>query len=154
MSDVATLQQRIAISHRIAAHRMRRRGQSPETIADLLRVSVRSVHRYLSLECPEEVSSEPEVNLEDFFLQGACGGFPEYDWSTKNPSMQAECKAICEYCPVLKKCRNYGLQKGRTESGIWGGLNKSEREREVARQRQRTASRPGVAASLGQEGAA
>ena len=48
---------------------------------------------------------------------------------------QAECKAICEYCQVLKTCRTYGLNKGRDDSGIWGGLTKNEREREIARQR-------------------
>ena len=113
------------INHRIAAHRMNRRGQSLDTIADHLRVSTRSVSRYLALPCPEPLSTEPEVNLEDFYLKGACTQFPEYDWLTRSPAVQAECKAICEYCPVLKTCRTYGLNKGRDDAGIWGGLTKT-----------------------------
>ena len=58
------------INHRIAAHRMHRRGQSLDTIADHLRVSTRSVSRYLALPCPERLSTEPVVNLEDFYLEG------------------------------------------------------------------------------------
>ena len=135
MSGVVGQQNARWINHRIAAHRMNRRGQSLDTIADHLRVSTRSVSRYLALPCPEPLSTRPEVNLEDFYLKGACTEFPEYDWLTRSPAVQAECKAICEYCPVLKKCRTYGLNKGRDDSGIWGGLTKNEREREIARQR-------------------
>lgn len=67
--------------------------------------------------------------------------------------MQRECKAICQYCPVLEKCRSYGLNQGRNDSGIWGALTKSEREREIARQR-RTSGRPDIAAAAQQQGAA
>ena len=75
------------------------------------------------------------MDLEDFYLKGACTEFPEYDWLTRSPAVQAECKTICGYCPVLKTCRTYGLNKGRDDSGIWGGLTKNERERQIARQR-------------------
>ena len=140
------------ISHRIAAHRMHRRGQSLDTIADHLRVSIRSVSRYLVLPCPEPLSTEPEVNLADFYLKGACTEFPEYDWLTRSPAVQAECKAICAHCPVLTTCRSYGLSKGREDSGIWGGLTKNEREREIVRQR-RSGQRHDVVAAE-QQGAA
>ena len=123
------------ISHRIAAHRMHRRGQSLDTIADHLRVSSRSVSRYLALPCPEPVSTEPEGRLEEFYMQGACGAFPELDWVSRSPSMQAECKAVCTHCPVLEQCRTWGLTTGREESGVWGALTKNERQREVARWR-------------------
>ena len=141
------------INHRITAHRMHRRGQSIDTIADHLRVSTWSVSWYLEKECPEPLAAEPEVTLQDFALDGACGEFPEYDWSTRSPAMQRECKAICQYCPVLEKCRSYGLNQGRNDSGIWGALTKSEREREIARQR-RTSGRPDIAAAAQQQGAA
>ena len=152
MSGVVGHQNARWINHRIAAHRMHRRGQSPDTIADHLRVSTRSVSRYLALPCPEPLSTEPVVNLEDFYLKGACTEFPEYDWLTRSPAVQAECKAICEYCPVLKTCRTYGLNKGRDDSGIWGGLTKNERERQIARQRKSGQRHDVVAAE--QQGAA
>ncbi len=123
------------INHRIAAHRMNRRGQSIDTIADHLRVSTRSVNRYLALPCPDPLPATSEVSLEDFFMDGACGQFPEYDWLTRNPAMQAECKAICQHCPVLAKCRSYGLAKGREDAGIWGGMTRNDRVQEVARAR-------------------
>lgn len=122
------------ISHRITAHRMHRRGQSIHVIADTLRVSTRSVSRYLDLACPEPLQEE-EVGLEDFYMQGACGEFPEYDWTSRSLRMQAECKAICEHCPVLEKCRSYGLTKGRAELGIWGAMTANERAREIRRRR-------------------
>ncbi|WP_006243960.1 WhiB family transcriptional regulator [Mycolicibacterium tusciae] len=139
------------ISHRIAAHRMHRRGQSLDTIADNLRVTKRSVSRYLALPIPEPLA--PEVSLADFHLDGACREFPEYDWLSRSPGVQAECKAICEYCPVLQKCRAYGLTNGRDAAGILGGLTTNERQRLI---RERTACgqrHDGVAADQ-QQGAA
>ncbi|MCH9732007.1 MAG: WhiB family transcriptional regulator [Actinomycetia bacterium] len=114
---------------------MNRRGQSVDTIADHLRVSTRSVNRYLALPCPDPLPTAVEVNLDDFYLEGACAGFPEYDWLTRSPTMQAECKAICRHCPVLAKCRTYGLTKGSEDSGIWGAMTRNERTLEVARAR-------------------
>ena len=115
------------LAHRIAAHDMHRRRMSLDSIADTLRVSKRSVSRYLALPCPEPPPAN--VDLAEFYLDGACHAFPEYDWLSRYPSVQAECKAICEYCPVLAKCRSYGLNQGLHSSGIWGGLSLNERER-------------------------
>lgn len=114
-------------AHRITAHRMSERGQSLDVIADHLRVSVRSVNRYLELPCPEP--PEPDVELGDFLWDGACGAFPELNWQTRSTLQQADCKAVCAHCPVLAKCRTYGLGKGRKDIGIWGGLTKNERDR-------------------------
>ncbi|AGB27223.1 Transcription factor WhiB (plasmid) [Mycobacterium sp. JS623] len=138
---------------------MHGRGSSLDAIADHLRVSKRSVSRYLEKPCPEPLPTpQREVHLEDFYLKGACGEFPEYDWVSRSPGVQAECKAICQYCPVLQECRTYGLTKGREHSGIWGGLTKNEREREVARQRAAQDQRGGVrrpaVVSVKQQGAA
>lgn len=120
------------INHRIAAHRMAERGQSSGVIADSLRVSVRSVNRYLALPCPEPVPAQ-EVSLDEFYMQGACGGFPELDWNTRKLTERDECKAVCAYCPVLAKCRTYGVTKGLQDVGVWGGLTREERKREAAR---------------------
>jgi WhiB family redox-sensing transcriptional regulator len=121
------------IAHRFTAHKMNERGQSLDVIADHLRISARTVTRYLDLPCPEQPARE--VALEDFFMDGSCGGFPELDWQTRKLTMQRDCKAVCEYCPVLSKCRAYGLTKGCDDAGIWGGLTRNERQREVARRR-------------------
>lgn len=139
------------ISHRITAHRMHRRGQSIDAIADHLRVSTRSVHRYLALPCPEPPPAEAEVNLIDFHIQGACGAFPELNWMSRSQLEQAECKAVCAHCPVLAQCRTWGLTKGRDECGVWGGLTKEERRRHAGRSRaEKTAQRPDVVAVRGQ----
>ena len=76
MSGVVGQQNARWINHRIAAHRMNQRGQSLDTIADHLRVSTRSVSRYLALPCPEPLSAEAEVDLEDFYLDGRVRGVP------------------------------------------------------------------------------
>ncbi len=128
------------INHRIEAHRMAERGQPQEVIADHLRVSVRSVSRYLALPCPEPVQTQ-EVSLDEFYLQGACGEFPELDWNTRSLTERAECKAVCTYCPVLAKCRAYGLTQGLQDVGVWGGLTREERKREAAQKRREAAGR-------------
>jgi WhiB family redox-sensing transcriptional regulator len=143
------------INHRITAHRMHRRGSSLDAIADHLRVHTRSVSRYLAMPCPDPLPTAPEVSLEEFYLKGACSEFPEYDWVSRSPGMQAECKAICEHCPVLKHCRTYGLTKGREDSGIWGGMTKNERERQARKAAgQRAGRRHAEVVAAGQQGAA
>lgn len=139
------------ISHRITAHKMHRRGASIDAIADHLRVAKRSVHRYLALECPEPPPVESEINLSDFHMQGACGAFPELDWTSRSQLEQTECKAVCAHCPVLAQCRTWGLTKGRDECGVWGGLTKEERRRQAGRnQRTKNGQRPDVVAVRGQ----
>jgi len=128
---------RRSISHRIEAHRMAERGRPAEMIADHLRVSVRSVYRYLEKPCPEQEppAAPEEVSLDEFYMKGACGEFPEMNWnSAKSHKDRAECKAVCTYCPVLAKCRAYGLTTGLQDAGIWGGLSREERRREAKRQ--------------------
>lgn len=136
------------INHRITAHRMRSRGQSLDVIADYLRVTPRSVQRYLELPRPEPLPAKDEVDLADFVFRGACAEFPEVDWLSRSPLVQAEAKAICEYCPVLAKCRSYGLNKGRDQHGVLGGMTMAERRREFRRQQRASQQpqRPGVVA--------
>jgi WhiB family redox-sensing transcriptional regulator len=128
------------IAHRSVAHRMRSRGQSVDAIAEHLRVNKRSVNRYLALPRPEPLGSAAEVDLASFYLDGACGSYPELDWLSRSPAVQARVKAVCAGCPVLTPCRGYGLNKGHEESGIWGGMTKPERQREIERQQQPMAS--------------
>ena len=125
------------IHHRVVAHRMHRRGQPLDVIAEHLKVHKRSVNRYLALPCPEPVPAEPQVDLASFYSKGACNAFPEIDWFSRSPLGQADAKAVCAHCPVLAGCRTYGLTKGREDAGVWGGLTKEERRRELRRQRQR-----------------
>lgn len=133
MSGVVGQQKKRWIAHRLTAHRMHSRGQSLDAIADHLRVNRRSVSRYLALPCPDPLPVEA-VELESFYLQGACGSFPELDWLSRSPLMQAQVKQVCEHCPVLARCRRYGLTKGLEDSGIWGGMTRTERQREHRRQ--------------------
>jgi WhiB family transcriptional regulator, redox-sensing transcriptional regulator len=129
------------IQHRVMAHQMRGRGQSVDLIAEYLRVSKRSVARYLAAPCPEPVTPVGEVRLDSFFTAGACGSFPELNWMSRSTREQAECKAICEHCAVLAQCRDYGLGKGRDEAGVWGGMTVVERRREIQRGRTAAGSR-------------
>lgn len=149
MNDVDSKPNTRWINHRITAHRMRGRGQSLDAIADYLRVTPRSVQRYLELPCPEPLPDRDEVELSSFVVDGACAAFPEVDWLSRSPLVQTEAKAICQYCPVLDKCRSYGLNKGRDQRGVLGGMTMAERARELRRQRQRGSQqpqRPGVVA--------
>ncbi|GAB4663350.1 hypothetical protein MOKP76_05960 [Mycobacterium avium subsp. hominissuis] len=84
--------------------------------------------------------------MVSFVSKGACAAFPEVDWLSRSPLVQAEAKAICQYCPVLDECRSYGLNKGRDQRGVLGGMTMAERVRELRRQRRRSAQRPGVVA--------
>jgi WhiB family transcriptional regulator, redox-sensing transcriptional regulator len=131
VSGVVGHQETRWVTHRLLAHRMRRRGLSVQAIADHLRVNKRSVNRYLALPCPDADTGARGVALGSFYLQGACGGFPDLDWLSRSPRRQAEAKAVCAHCPVLGQCRRFGLTTGLEESGIWGGLTKAERQREV-----------------------
>lgn len=129
-------------AHRLTAHRMDRRGSSIEAIADHLRVSKRSVMRYLAAPCPEPPAPKDDVQLDSFYREGACGSFPEYDWLTRSPLMQQECKAICEHCPVLARCREYGLTTGLDDFGVWGGWTRRERMAELRRRANTSVGQP------------
>jgi len=131
------------IAHRITAHRMHASGASRGVIAEHLGVTKRSVSRYLNLPCPDRpVPDSDEVELASFYMEGACGHFPELNWASRSLLMQAEVKEVCKHCPVLAKCRSYGLTNGRHDVGVWGAMTLAERQREI-RRRQQTGSRPG-----------
>lgn len=48
----------------------------------------------------------------------------------------AEAKAICDVCPVKRRCLNYALDNSETY-GVWGGLSAKER---IGRRRRRRKS--------------
>jgi len=118
---------------------MHRRGQPNEVIAELLKVHVRSVSRYLAAPCPEPIAeAEAEVEVASFYMKGACAGGRDIDdWFSEDSIAQARAKAVCSHCPVLAMCRMYGISKSANEDGIWGGLTKEERRR-IARARRGT----------------
>ncbi|OKH81403.1 hypothetical protein EB73_29280 [Mycobacterium sp. SWH-M3] len=134
------------INHKITAHKLAEQGVALDVIADQLRVSYRTVGRYLADPRPEPLPETDTVSLEDFFSEGACGHFPELDWHTRSLKEREDCKAVCTYCPVLAKCRSYGLTKGLQDRGIWGALTKEERLREAARRRKNSGARSDDAA--------
>jgi WhiB family transcriptional regulator, redox-sensing transcriptional regulator len=140
MKNLVGLQNQRWVSHRLTAHQMHSRGQSLDAIADHLQVHKRSVRRYLALPCPEAPQAEPQVYLGGFYMKGACGSFPELDWLSRSPLMQAETKAVCAHCPVLAQCRTFGLNEGLEEAGVWGGMTKAERQLEVRRPPRRTSA--------------
>jgi hypothetical protein len=55
--------------------------------------------------------------------------FPEFDTEEKDKEELYKetmfAKSICASCPLLKKCRDYGLQN--RVYGIWGGMGYYER---------------------------
>jgi WhiB family redox-sensing transcriptional regulator len=64
---------------------------------------------------------------------GACQGidptlFDDHDDFPRSDGGRAA-KAICQGCPVLSECRDYAM--GNERWGIWGGLDR--RERDLAR---------------------
>ncbi|MEU0373156.1 WhiB family transcriptional regulator [Streptomyces sp. NPDC006283] len=56
--------------------------------------------------------------------------------------MQAkEAKAVCRRCPVAEKCLEWAMEVGQ-DSGVWGGLDETERralKRRVSRRRAKAA---------------
>lgn len=120
---------------------MYERGAPKEAIAEHLGVEKRSVSRYLGLPCPEPLSRTGEVPLRSFYMEGACGKHPELNWASQSLLMQARVKEVCQRCPVLAECRNYGLTNGRNDIGVWGAMTANERQREIRRRRS-AGSRP------------
>ena len=72
------------------------------------------------------------------FSNASCRGigtefyFTEDDKQPGSSPEMAMAKALCQNCPVLKECREWGIKH--EEFGIWGGLNPYDRRR-VRRQR-------------------
>jgi WhiB family transcriptional regulator, redox-sensing transcriptional regulator len=119
-------------------------------IAEHLNVERRSVSRYLAAPCPERPG--PQEELASFYMDGACYHRGDLDWFCDDqdddgaPDLAgiSAVKAVCAKCPVLVKCRNWGLSVGREEAGIWGGLTTVER-RTLRGSRQRACQQHGAA---------
>lgn len=133
------------------AQRMHKRGQSAEDIAAVLQVCLRTVRRYLADDPVELLPAPKQIQLTDFYMQGACFGRTDIEWAVTDSRTQiAAAKQVCAGCPVIAKCQTYGLTTGKADHGIWGGLTRNER-REAAGRRLLSVDSDGGA---GQESAA
>ena len=70
----------------------------------------------------------------DWQLHAACRGMnsevffhPEGERGNQRRSRDDRAKAVCDSCPVLKRCRDHALAS-REPYGVWGGLSEHERE--------------------------
>jgi WhiB family redox-sensing transcriptional regulator len=81
-------------------------------------------------------STKREIQLKELYTgQAKCEEigdhifFPEFDTEEKDKEELYKetmfAKSICASCPLLKKCRDYGLQN--RVYGIWGGMGYYER---------------------------
>ncbi len=121
------LQHRRARAKAYHAHQMNQRGIPISVIGEQLGVGYRTVHRYLTNPCPERPTDEPQaVDIKDFFQWGSCRDKGDLMFA-ESPRAQARAKNVCAGCPVLAGCRMWALTTGVNESGIWGGLNKTDR---------------------------
>ncbi len=66
--------------------------------------------------------------------QGACHGIdpetffsPETERGPRRRAREAQAKALCAACPVVRECLDHALTV-REPFGVWGGLNTTERE--------------------------
>lgn len=52
---------------------------------------------------------------------------PEFEFPRRRAEREAECRTICEACPVIVECRTRARQ--RREHGFWGGESELDRAR-------------------------
>ncbi len=83
----------------------------------------------------------PLADNYDWQYEGACRGedpeaffHPEGERGPARARREANAKAICATCPVIKQCATHALAV-REPYGIWGGLSEDDRERIYARQK-------------------
>ena len=88
----------------------------------------------------------PVADLWDWQLEGACRSVapetffhPEGERGPARRNRDAEAKAVCLTCPVLRECREHALTV-REPYGVWGAMTEDEREAYYQSQRIRRAS--------------
>ena len=59
---------------------------------------------------------------------GACRWYPTDWWFPVSEQASAVALDICETCPVLLECMDYGLAHPSLH-GVWGGLSENQRHR-------------------------
>jgi WhiB family redox-sensing transcriptional regulator len=59
--------------------------------------------------------------------QAACSGHDPEMWFPHKTDPALKATAICNTCPVLDQCKDYGLAHPDLQ-GLWGGLTEDERE--------------------------
>lgn len=129
MTPTTALLNRERVIARYLAHTMYGRGMHLAEIAEQLRVTERTVCRYLRQERPEAPSRQQTTPLlESFHQQGSCRTHLELDWFTDDKYEIRELKAICAQCPVLANCRAYALSGLTDEWGVWGAMTRDERK--------------------------
>jgi WhiB family transcriptional regulator, redox-sensing transcriptional regulator len=75
---------------------------------------------------PAAIPVVPPTPILSWILEAACADADPETFSAATPEAEAEAKAICAGCPVLRQCRDYALATAQ-EWGIWGGLSEAER---------------------------
>ena len=78
------------------------------------------------------VVMRPDTNVDTGWMdQAACKDEPTelffFDERIERKRV-AEAKAVCDRCPVWKKCLDYAIETP-VDFGIWGGFTSRERER-------------------------
>lgn len=75
----------------------------------------------------------PLMDSYEWQFDGACNDAdseiffsPEHERGRKRAEREAQAKAYCHACPVVKQCLEHALAV-REPFGVWGGLNTGER---------------------------
>lgn len=85
-------------------------------------------HTTIQVERRQEASLGTFTNEHKWMLKGACVGEDTELFFPPLGGSAAPARAICDTCPVLDKCRTYGVAEPWLE-GILGGLTQKERRR-------------------------
>jgi WhiB family redox-sensing transcriptional regulator len=65
---------------------------------------------------------------------------PDGETEPERKIRERKAKVVCASCPVRVECLDYALEQY-VRSGIWGGLNETERFRERLRRTRRASAR-------------
>ena len=78
---------------------------------------------------------EPVIELWEWQAQALCREaspdmffHPEGERGNQRRSRDDRAKAVCDSCPVLRRCREHALAS-REPYGVWGGMTEDERIR-------------------------
>jgi WhiB family redox-sensing transcriptional regulator len=69
-----------------------------------------------------------------WIVSGLCGQVAPELWFLEHGADSNAVKAICGRCPVIAACLAWAIDTDQLH-GIWGGMTRTERIREVARRR-------------------
>jgi WhiB family redox-sensing transcriptional regulator len=66
-----------------------------------------------------------------WYSDGLCRNLPTKWWYEYDANKDKKAKAICRECPSQAACLQYALEND--ETGVWGGLNDTDRHRLVTK---------------------